>query len=119
MLRLTSYNQIPDSGKTCKCFKFTTHGCAETNDFRNTSCDDCSLRIITTSESVTNTCRKRDDILQCPAKLNTDHIRARVHTEVIVHKCILDHKRGLLILRTGNHGCRHTLSNFLCVAWTG
>ena len=53
-------------------------------DFFDTSGNQGCFRIIAIAKSIADTCAKCDDVFQCTADFDTDHIRIRIDANIII-----------------------------------
>ena len=115
----TGHDQISDTGQPAKGLEITTHGSTKSGDLSNTSGDQCSLRVISVAQSVSDTGSQCHYIFQCTAQFNAQYIRAGIDTEHLVHEQILHIFRTAFTLRTRYDRRGDTTADFLRVRRSG
>ena len=114
----TGNDQISNPGKSIESFHLCSHFLSKPCDFCDSSGDQCSLGVVSISQSICCACRQSDHIFQCSSKFHSENIRCCIHPEYRAHKNTLKIICRFSCMCTHNTGCRNSLANFLCMTWS-
>ena len=113
------HDQITDAGESGEGLFIAAHCLAESAYFAESSCHERSLAVVAQSQSVHDTRRKRNDVLDGAAQLNADNIPVGVNAQLRCGKGLLQHESGFSVSGSGHQSGGNKACDFLRVRRPG